>query len=155
VNTERIELVPCPSCRGSTRRPLTHMTVAMIEPLAYRGKTQPCLSCKEHRGQVEAWRVCPTCGHWRDSCTCAPERGRIVMVGRRAICTEPLVGVKRRRGRPRKVSGAATGRQDSAPIPPPADSSPSCPWGLSGCELTRHEEGFWFCERCCWAVKER
>lgn len=82
VNASRLDLVPCPSCHGTTRRPVVHQSPSVVTPVQWRGKTQSCLACRTYGGKVEAWRVCPGCGNWKDSCTCTAGARNVTIVHR-------------------------------------------------------------------------
>jgi hypothetical protein len=139
----RADLATCPTCEGTGSRTVTCGDLGKHGLPEWSDKSQPCLACRA-TGQVEAWRVCSGCGAWRDSCTC-PARGTRVIASFPEGTASPELPVG--------DQGDEFERPEAA-LPPPQKFTPSCIFGLVGCELAEWDDGFWFCPRCSWATKD-
>lgn len=64
------QLVTCPTCDGSGEQTIEYPAYPLQMSGRFKKRTQRCLSCRDHRGQVEADRVCPTCHKFIEMCVC-------------------------------------------------------------------------------------
>jgi hypothetical protein len=76
----------CPTCEGSGYRRIVE---------GRKIKDSPCLAC-QRTGQVDARRVCPKCGHWRDMCRCNIGWGNVEVskLGKETAVRQSTSGVK-------------------------------------------------------------
>jgi hypothetical protein len=81
-----VQLVPCPTCGGTSQQVIEYPAYPLQMSGRFKKRTQRCLSCRKHPGQVEADRVCPTCRKFVDMCLCP--RVRIVSVVKLSPDTE-------------------------------------------------------------------